>query len=65
MRSFMNYPTKVPGGQTSFFSDFAYRFSEQELLFMRHAPERFVQKGNASWFETMRSDRLKRRRSRN
>lgn len=51
VRSFMNYPYNVPGGQTSFFSDFAYRFSEQELLFMRHAPERFVQQGNASWFD--------------
>jgi hypothetical protein len=50
-RSFMNYPMEVSGGQTAFFSDFAYRFSEQELLFMRHAPERFVQMGNASWFD--------------
>ena len=51
VRSFMNYPYNVPGGQTAFFSDFAYRFSEQELLFMRHAPERFVEQGNASWFD--------------
>jgi hypothetical protein len=50
-RSFMNYPYEVSGGQTAFFSDFAYRFSEQELIFMRHAPERFVQMGNALWFD--------------
>ena len=50
-RSFMNYPFNVNGGQTAFFSDFFYRFSDQELLFMRHAPERFVQMGNAAWFD--------------
>ncbi len=50
-RSFMNYPAYVSGGQSSFFSDFEYRFSDQELLFMRHAPERFVQMGNADWFD--------------
>ena len=50
-RSFMNYPFRVAGGQTAFFADFAYRFSDQELLFMRHAPARFVQMGNADWFD--------------
>jgi hypothetical protein len=50
-RTFMNYPYNVQGGQTKFFSDFYYRFSDQELLFMRHAPERFVQQGNADWFD--------------
>jgi hypothetical protein len=50
-RSFMNYPYNVPGGQTSFFSDFAFRFSDQELKFLRHAPSRFVQMGNADWFD--------------
>ena len=50
-RSFMNYPYNVSGGQTAFFADFEYRFSDQELLFMRHAPERFVQQGNAEWFD--------------
>lgn len=49
-RSFMNYPYFVNGGQPKFFSDFAYRFSDNELLFMRHAPERFVQMGNEAWF---------------
>ncbi len=50
-RSFMNYPYYVSGGQTAFFSDFEYRFSDSELLFMRHAPARFVQMGNADWFD--------------
>jgi hypothetical protein len=51
VRSFMNYPFRVAGGQTAFFADFAYRFSQDELMFMRHAPERFVQMGNALWFD--------------
>ena len=50
-RSFMNYPYSVTGGQAAFFSNFEYRFSDQELLFIRHAPERFVQMGNADWFD--------------
>jgi hypothetical protein len=50
-RSFMNYPYNVAGGQTAFFSDFEFRFSDPELLFIRHAPERFVQMGNADWFD--------------
>ena len=51
VRSFMNYPYNVAGGQTAFFADFEFRFSDQELLFMRHAPAEFVQMGNADWFE--------------
>jgi len=50
-RSFMNYPYNVKGGQSAFFSDFEFRFGDAELLFMRHAPERFVQMGNAEWFD--------------
>lgn len=50
-RSFMNYPYNVAGGQAAFFNDFEYRFSDSELLFMRHAPARFVQMGNADWFD--------------
>ncbi len=49
-RSFMNYPFRVSGGQASFFADFRFRFSDNELRFMRHAPRRFVQMGNANWF---------------
>ena len=47
----MNYPYRVSGGASAFFADFEYRFSDAELLFMRHAPERFVQHGNADWFD--------------
>ena len=50
-RSFMNYPYYVSGGQTAFFADFDFRFTDNELLFMRHAPTRFVQMGNAAWFD--------------
>jgi hypothetical protein len=50
-RSFMNYPYNVSGGQSAFFADFEFRFSDGELLFMRHAPLRFVQQGNAEWFD--------------
>jgi hypothetical protein len=55
-RSYMNYPYRVasaPGmtPEQRFFSNFEFRFSEKELLFMRHAPERFVQQGNALWFD--------------
>jgi len=50
-RSFMNYPLRVAGRETAFYSTFRYRFSDQELLFMRHAPRRFVQMGNADWFD--------------
>jgi hypothetical protein len=46
----MNYPARVSGGQAAFFSDFRFRFSDDELIFMRHAPRRFVQMGNADWF---------------
>lgn len=50
-RSFMNYPYSVAGGPSAFFANFYYRFSEDELLFLRHAPARFVQQGNALWFD--------------
>ena len=50
-RSFMNYPYNVAGGQAQFFSSFQFRFSDDELVFMRHAPRRFVQMGNSNWFD--------------
>ena len=50
-RSFMNYPSKVEGEDKAFFRDFRYRFSESELIFMRHAPQSFVEMGNAVWFD--------------
>ena len=49
-RSFMNYPYNVAGGSTAFFSTFAYRFSDDELLYLRHAPSQFVEQGNTAWF---------------
>jgi len=50
-RSFMNYPYNVQGGQGAFFASFDFRFSDSELLFLRHAPARFVQMGDANWFD--------------
>jgi hypothetical protein len=47
----MNYPYAVQGGQSRFFRSFRFRFDDDELLFMRHAPEAFVQMGNADWFD--------------
>ncbi|MCU1690960.1 MAG: uncharacterized protein JWM64_51 [Frankiales bacterium] len=49
-RSFMNYPYNVAGGPTAFFATFAHRFSDAELLYLRHAPSHFVQQGNTAWF---------------
>ncbi|MCW2777670.1 MAG: uncharacterized protein JWN17_1395 [Frankiales bacterium] len=49
-RSFMNYPYNVAGGPTAFFATFAHRFSDAELLYLRHAPSPFVQQGNTAWF---------------
>ncbi|SDN07110.1 hypothetical protein [Paenibacillus jilunlii] len=51
VRSFMNYPFAVQGGVPAFFQNFEYRFSDNELLFLRHAPERFVKMGEAEWFD--------------
>lgn len=50
-RSFMNYPFNVAGGVPAFFSSFQYTFAADELLFLRHAPERFVEMGAAAWFD--------------
>lgn len=38
-RSFMNYPSRVIGGQGTFFREFEFRFSGTELLYLRHAPQ--------------------------
>jgi hypothetical protein len=50
-RSYMNYPYGVSGGEASFFSDFEFGFIDDELLFLRHAPARFVRQGDALWFD--------------
>lgn len=49
-RSFMNYPFRVSGGQSTFFADFGFRFTDEELVFMRHAPRSFVRMGDSDWF---------------
>jgi hypothetical protein len=55
--SWMNYPdSATPGGgaganATWFYKRFRFRFDEGELLFMRHAPETYVQMGAAGWFD--------------
>ena len=43
-RSFMNNPEQS-GGVEDFFSQFQYRFSDREIAFVRHAPEKFVEMG--------------------
>ena len=51
--SWMNYPDSAsPGLNASWFYDrFRFRFDDNENLFLRHAPERFVQMGNETWFQ--------------
>jgi hypothetical protein len=52
--SFMNYPDEASPGSGHaakwFYDQFRFRFDDNELLFLRHAPERFVQMGNQAWF---------------
>lgn len=54
--SWMNYPdSATPGGGSSnaswFYRRFRYRFDDTELLFLRHAPDRYVQMGAEAWFK--------------
>lgn len=51
--SWMNYPDSAsPGLNASwFYNRFRFKFDDNENLFLRHAPERFVQMGNEAWFE--------------
>lgn len=44
--SFMNYPSEVPG----FWERFAWRFTADELRFLRHAPESAVVMGGSPFF---------------
>jgi hypothetical protein len=54
--SWMNYPDAAsPGGNsganaTWFYQRFRFRFDDPELLFLRHAPDSYVEMGNADWF---------------
>lgn len=45
--SFMNYPHKYKFGYDSFFAGFRYRFDDLETVYLRHAPDEFVQMGAA------------------
>lgn len=56
--SWMNYPDSAAqgmgGGQFNaswFYRRFRYRFDDGELLFLRHAPERYVQMGGDAWLQ--------------
>ncbi|MCZ6666573.1 MAG: M20/M25/M40 family metallo-hydrolase, partial [Gammaproteobacteria bacterium] len=51
--SWMNYPDSASPGlnATWFYERFRFRFDDSENLFLRHAPERFVQMGDEDWFE--------------
>ncbi len=55
LMTFMNYPFLFQTGEQSdantvrFFREFMFRFSDEELFFMRHAPERFVIMGGDSF----------------
>jgi hypothetical protein len=55
--SFMNYPDAATpdgtgdGNASWFYRRFRWRFDDGELLFLRHAPESYVQMGNAAWFQ--------------
>jgi hypothetical protein len=54
--SWMNYPdSATPAGgpplnASWFYRRFRFRFDDSELLFLRHAPERYVQMGAETWF---------------
>ena len=54
--SWMNYPDQAtPGGAgfnaTWFYKRFRFRFDRGELLFLRHAPETYVEMGAVGWFQ--------------
>lgn len=48
---FMNYPHLIDLsiGNEGFFRNFRYRFSDQDIQFVRHAPEQFVEMGDAAF----------------
>ena len=51
--SWMNYPDLASPGlnATWFYDRFSFRFDDGEHLFLRHAPERFVQMGASDWLD--------------
>jgi hypothetical protein len=48
MCDFLTGENDIESQEKEFFADFKYRFRRDELLFLRHAPEPFVQMGNAA-----------------
>lgn len=54
--SWMNYPWRADEDPVNtyrakwFYDRFMFRFLDSENLFLRHAPEEFVQMGNETWF---------------
>lgn len=53
--SWMNYPDQAQASLAPnaswFYKRFRFRFDRDELLFLRHAPESFVQMGATAWFD--------------
>lgn len=54
--TWMNYPNlaspELSGANASwFYSRFRFCFDPQDLMFLRHAPEKFVEMGSEAWFE--------------
>ena len=49
----MNYPDSASPGlnATWFYDRFRFRFDDNENLYLRHAPEKFVQMGAENWFD--------------
>ena len=50
-RSFMNDPDRVKGGENRFFSDFTYRYSDSELMLLRHGVGMNDEGRNLDWYE--------------
>ncbi len=51
VRSFMNDPNRVRGGEDRFFSDFTYRYSDTELMLLRHGSGMNDAGKNLDWYE--------------
>lgn len=50
-RSFMNDPNRVRGGSERFFNDFTYRYSDTELMLLRHGTGMTDVGRNLEWYE--------------
>jgi hypothetical protein len=50
-RSFMNDPNRVSGGREQFYGDFAYRYSNTELLKLRHGKTDTGAGRDLEWFD--------------